>query len=475
MGPLLVIGCLATLGFLLARVILGSPRWMVTLSLSLPLGGGVFTWLMFVTSRAGVELNRASVLLLWMVAVIGLSVWLWIGQPARLVQVAERSSPKPSRVARPGRTRKLADLILVGGLALILPVSVYLAVGRSYSSYDATAGWAVKGYGIVLEGTVDAAERWGMWGRAYPLNMPLQIGIFQLFTGDLLPGSMLLFPLTYLSGLLGFVRFLRQRISDLLASLAVLFLATNPLIFLHSSIGYANLPFAVYLVLGYLWSVEGVTEDQPRLRLLGGILLALSSWTRPEGIVYCLAVALALATAHWLTRQGSLGRGLWLLPIGLVFGSWYAFSRSGLPVSNLGSAVREFLVGVLQGDLHLLHLKQIPSLYFSRGIHPSNLGFFFPIVVLLLALGVRSWRSHRAPVVIFLLLGALAISAMPVLLFYVQSYSLTVDYRELLIRSFDRATIPGIFSMAIAASVLAGYAFNPRRDLYRAAAGDPVS
>lgn len=444
---LLVVAALAGLGALLTRALLEAPAPVDFLSLSLPLGGGVLTWTLFLMSLAQIPLVRTSVTLTYLLLVVGMTIYgVRRGRWGRANRQAE---PRSQRMG-------LAPLILVLCCALLL-VSSALAVGRSYSRFDAMAGWSVKGYGIALEGSVAAADRWGTWGRAYPLNLPLQISLFWMFGGDELPGSKLLFPLTFVSLLAGIYRFWRtQGVGAKLASLGVLFLLTNPLAYLHSTLGVANLPFAAYLTLGSLWLSQGVFRDNARHRWVGGSLLTIAIWTRAEGIAYCLAILVGLWLAVRLLKAGQLSRPLWLIPLAAVTLSWFGFSLVGVAESHLGSAVGDFFERLLAGQFNARYLGEIIRLYAVRGISPGNLGFLFPVLALLLGFGLWRLRPLRDPLGAALLGIAAIAAAVPVGLFYVRSFTRWTDFTDLLTRSFDRATLPAIFLTVTTAILLLG-------------------
>jgi hypothetical protein len=289
------------------------------------------------------------------------------------------------------------------------------------------------------------------------LNLPLQISLFWWFDGDQLPASKLLFPLIFASVLAGLYRFWREQgVESTIAGLGVLFLLTNPLAFLHSTLGVANLPFAAFLTLGALWLVRGVFTDVARHRWVGGIMLAIACWTRAEGIGYCLAIVAGLWVAVRLLRAGSLGRLFWLLPMAAVALSWFGFSLGGVAHSHLGTAASGFIQGLLAGQFNARYLAEIIRLYALRGSSPSNLGFLFPVMALLLVTGLRRWRPGRSPLGVALLGTAAIAAAVPIGLFYVRSFTRWVDFTDLLTRSFDRATLPAIFLFVAAAILLVG-------------------
>jgi hypothetical protein len=444
----LVIG-LGLLGALLAKLVLGRCHWLECLGLGYPLGAGTFSWLVFLLSLLGMDLTPLS---------FGLTLGLVIAGLLLGVNLRGAGAARPGMVhASPGRGEVRSSPMTTatfGAIAVLLVGSVALAVGRSYSSYDAAAGWAVKGYGIALEGSIEAADRWGMWGRAYPLNLSLQVAAFESLGLEGLPGSMLIPPAIHYSALLGILCFWRRHGVDWrLVGAGLLVLASNPLVFLHSTLGLANLPLGAYLTLGTLWLADGVCANNSRFRWMGGILLALACWTRAEGVAYILALLLAVLLARWVTHQGVLGTPTWTAPIALVVVSWFGFSWGGVSDSHLGGAMGGFVQRFLSGQFNARYLIEILKLCLSRGIQPSNLGLLFPAVALLLGLGLWKFRPRRQALETVLLSASGAAAAMPVIFFYVRSFTRWADFTELLIRSFDRATLPAIF-MIMATSVL---------------------
>lgn len=442
---LVVLAALLLLGALISRA-LGARDALAVVSLSMPLGGGVFAWLIFLMSLAQVSLTVSTVAAAYAVLVLILLVAGSRGGPGRAEHDAQASAPR--------RVRAWPMLALC---CLLMLASAALAVGRSYSRFDAMAGWSVKGYGIASEGTIEAADRWGTWGRAYPLNLPLQISLFWLFDGDRLPASKLLFPLAFLSLLAGIYRFWRKHeVAPPLAALGLLFLLTNPLAFVHSTLGVSNLPFGVYLTLGALWLTDGVFANNARDRWIGGVMLALACWTRPEGIAYCLLLLAGLWLTARLLGSGRFGRPFWLMPMVVVVLSWFGFSLRGVAASHLGGAVSGFLEGILARQFNARYLAEIFRLYAIRGISPENLGFLFPVTALLAGMGLWHWRPRSNPQTAGLLVLAALAGAVPVGLFYIRSFTRWVDFTDLLTRSFDRATLPAIFLTVAAAVLLVG-------------------
>lgn len=429
---------LLLIGYLLLRVILRRPTWLEAASLSFPLGLGLTMWILFLGSWMGFAFNPATLV----VVLLGLSILLSFGAFLGEGQVARARSGLPNR----------ADLFLLLFLLPATLLAAYLAVGRGHSTYDVTAGWAVKGYGIALAGDVAAGADWGLWGLAYPLNIHLTHAVFMLVGAEAIPLSKLLPPLFFLSTLLVVLDFWsREGVPFRMRGLGILFAATNPLIFLHSTMGFANLPFTCYLVGAVLWGIMGLGTRDRRASLLAGVLLGMASWTRAEGVGYALVVLGSVALGSWLETRELRWPELVIaaLPVGVFAGAWMAFGWSSVGDSHLGVAMRGVVGPVADGDLNLAQLHLVITLFFERAILPENWGLFVPVVAGLGGVGLAGLALKRTAPRWGLLVPGVAVAAVPFALFYVRSFTRIADFRELLIRSFDRAFIPGFFMLLV--------------------------
>ena len=305
---LCVLAAFASLGAVIVRAVLGTPDRLALIGLSIPIGGGVLTWFLFLASWAGIPLTPLSSLIVWVLLLAGTVGLVRSGQP----RLDIHRHPQPVK-----ETQLDAWIWPVAWLAFgaLIGLATFISLGNAYGSWDAAAGWAAKGYGIAKEGTIIAGEAWGAWGLAYPLNLPIQIGVFQMFGHDLVPLSKALFPMFLTSLGLAAYRFWRlQGVSSTLSSLGTVFLVSVPLVFLHGTEGYGNVPFTAYLVQGILWGIVGLRWRDRRALLMSGLLLGLASWTRPEGFLYALVAVVGLFAAFWVTGQRQFHLAWWLAP-----------------------------------------------------------------------------------------------------------------------------------------------------------------
>jgi hypothetical protein len=320
----LVLLCFSGLGWLLLRVVRGHVDLLSVLSTALGLGAGLATFILFIISWIGVPLNRASV--------TG-TVGLLAGGLSVMVLLRARRDRQDERPVRPGvppeRGSVWGKAALWSVVALLVLTAAVLSVGLSYHTWDDIHTWAVGGYGIALEGSVFALAHWGDAGLLYPLNAQLMIAVFRIIDGDLLPGSKLLFPAFYLCLLIGCYRFLRKRsVGGVLAAGAMVVLAGTPIMFLHATMGYTNLMFTFYLVTGALWCEQAATDRAPREAVVGGMLIAMAIWTRPEGLIMAAAVLGGLLLSALVTRRSPRPLLPATIPTAVVGFVWSVFFRA---------------------------------------------------------------------------------------------------------------------------------------------------
>jgi hypothetical protein len=440
---LAILATFVLLGLKLARAMAPEADRLLLTSVAFPLGSGIYTWCVFCLAWAGLPIGRG---LLAFVAAALLAGSILLGR------ITGRRAGGSAILSRAPVSATMPDRILWGILGVLLLVALALSVGRSYSAYDAAAGWAVKGYGIALEGELDAGRVWGLFRLGYPLNIMLQIATFSLFEGETLPGSKLLFPLYLVAICLGSYRFWRKYgVPSRAALLATAFLATNPVAFLHATNGYANLAFAASLILGVLLSLEGILEGSGGLQGIGGLLLGVAAWTRPEGIGFYLAVVLGLMLLRARREIGTIRALPWLVPGAVIVLGWFVFAWKAVMVGHLGETIRAVPSGLTLGDANLFELYLIPRLFLERAISPGNWGLFLPVVLALSLLGLAARRSWQRPLMLSLVVLTLIAAALPVLIYYARAFAPSTDFQAVLRRDFDRAFLPGFLMLCITA------------------------
>jgi len=417
-SDLLILASLFLLGALVVYAILGKTDRFVLLSLSLGVGGGVLTWFMFLVSWAGLRLSMGTVL--WLYAVLTAAAALLAWRTVRSSTIQEESPDPAHDKWDIWLTRSVWILIVI-----LISTAAFLAVGLSYFGWDDIANWAVKGYGIALQGSIFAGGEWGDVGLSYPMNIPLLIALFRFLDGNLLPGSKLLYPAFYASLLIGCYRFLvLHGLKRWIASLGLLLLGTTPIIFTHAYMGYTNLAFAFYLIMGMLWCMDSMKDKGPRKAILGGLLLAMALWTRPEGIAMCIAVVVALVLGRTLSPRRHWDWWALLIPLAIVGGSWFLFLRvhtiSYAPGYDLfGLAWR----GILKGQIHWSAFNTIFRFMVGQVVRFRDWGFLPLLMGALFILGFRPKNLSLDPAYTSLLFAMLTIGLVLIGLHYMAAYS----------------------------------------------------
>lgn len=446
---LIVLG-LSILGKLILRSFNTTRSRILEWSLSFGLGAGVFTWIMFLLSWGGVRISLKSTLIIFMILTCSLFL-------LRLRQLRLDFRQNYTQLTWSLFTQE-HGLTLISWLlvATLIIFAFILAVTLSYYSWDGIALWGVKGYGIALEGSVLGAAEWGWTGIAFPLNIPLQISLFRIFEGDVLPGSKLIFPIYYTSLLLGSFTFMRKIGVRRDVSVLVLTLAgTTPIFFEHATIAYTNLPFTFYLIFGTLWSMCGLSHKDNRETLLGGLLLALAAWTRPEGILFVVGIFLAMILTQIVHKQINIQIVQFFVPSILVMVPWLIFLSQHYTGTEEYDLSWVALRGVLQGEIYLSALYRILRYAGGQILLFRDFGFLLGIGLPLSLLGLFVKRTRKDPSYLALMSVLIVFIGITVGTLYVFAYSPRgVDYVETMIgQAFNRTLMPAGFLSAI----LGGY------------------
>ncbi len=421
---------LHVVGLLLLRELLPRAGRIERLALAFPIGGGLFTWVLFLFGWAGVPLGRLTLGAAYLTLVISALAIRWRRTPS----YGARSNEHPQGGRR-------AQVVFWGIWGLLAIAFGALAVGRAYSTWDAIAIWSIKGYGMAQEASLFAGEAWGSHRLSYPLNLPLLIGSYFALDGDPAPGSKLIFSSFFLSLVLfAYVYWRRRKVPFGTGLLGVLFLGSLPIIFDHATSGYANLPFSFYLTAGLLYWIQSLGGRDRGPMLVSGLLLGLSIWTRPEGLYMVGLTAMILAAGSRLHGRADLGWRVWLAPLVLIGGSWGVFAtlygRGGPLSSAPAAAIRE----ILNAQFHVESVYLIFRFLGRTFLDLDTWGLLVPAVVLSILVGGRWRRLGRERT---LQLELLAVASMGVILagiYYLISFVGNLEYY--LSTGVDRLFLP---------------------------------
>jgi hypothetical protein len=405
-------------------------------ALAFPVGGATAAYVLFLLSWVRVPIHVATVCIVLGAAPAGI-VAIWLARRGGLLPARRQWSPDLDWAG--GHAFPAPVAVLGAAAALLVVLALVLSVGNAYAVWDSADIWASKGYGIAYEGSIFAAEQWGKHGLAYPLNIPLQISFFMTLGGDLAPGSKIIFTLFYASLLLGCFAFLRRNgAPPFLAGLCILLLGTTPVVFYQATVGYANLPMAVYVVLGSFWGLKAIRDSDRRAFVMSGILFGFSAWTRIEGVLLSTCAILALFAFRPSVWRSARSLMAWFAPAVAIAGPWFLFFYlHGRDSSQAMGALAQSLEAVRNGDLHVDALTTIAGFARRDLLNIENWGILVPAAVLSLILGWKELRRETGAEAAALLAVSVSTGIGVGLLFYVGSW-VTRGLYGWLQRGFDR-------------------------------------
>lgn len=424
-------------------------KWNDLLALAIPLGAGSITFPLFVASWLGAYITLRSYII-WIAVILVGCVAFRIMTHRRLFP----SLPKASHIfSFQGMRKHPLIVILATGLVILAALSLVIAVTRGHSSFDGIANWALKGYAIAETGSVTAGSQWGGHVLSYPQNIHLLIALFRLADGDVLPGSMLIFPAFCLALLAGCHDFwVRHGVRKEISLLGIALIFSTPVIFLHSTLDWGNLPFSAYLVLGVFYTVYGLEARRSNTFWIAGLLVAFATWTRPEGIGYAIALGVLLLVTGVILRVPKRFVYAWFVPIVLVATSWMIFSLRWIAGDEIGGVTKSFLSSFIRGDLRSGILGHLINYAGTRFTSMGTWGLLLLIAVVLLLGGAIRLRKGIPLQFAFVLAAALVNLAIPLFMFYAAAFDKT-DLIGFLNVSFDRAQFHGAI-LLLAASLV---------------------
>jgi len=451
----ILLACLLA-GWYIISLLLGRASLLDLATLGLPIALGFISWLIFISSILGFTINLPTILILFgfilFASVLGIRLFHKALPRISLSKIRSMFSSFWQET----HFGTILSLIFIAWFCMSMAISI----GRGYSVFDDIANWSLKGYATSYQGTIWAGEIWGGHALAYPMNLQLSIAIFKLASGDLLPGSKLLFPFFAISLLIGCFRFLnRHSVNPILSLVGILTLYSMPLFFIHSTLGMANIPFTAYLVLGILWQIEALEDDHPGKMIVAGLLYGFAGWTRPEGIGFALVFAqvVFLLSFILLKIKPSLKLLCFLqLPALLIPLTWLILmGKSGLQSDQVGNALAAFFkAGSWERNIWtpLLQIGQ-SNLGFLMNLMSAGLIVPLSIIILVATKVLNNKPSSKIPMVIL----AMAVTAalLPFGMFFVASFNET-DFPSFLMQSLDRALLPAITLLWVSAILAIG-------------------
>ena len=379
---------------------MASILWL-TVALALIFGAGIAvqTWLLRRTETYWFEywalaflLGTAAMSALWIVLI---PVYVLI-HPMPLLSIAAvlliAATRSRLRIRMPARVRSWQWIDLL--LAVLLGVEMALVLAASMHSplgWDGLFNFEMKARlmyenspagRLPLEYFSDASRAWSH--PEYPLMIPFAEFWIYSWLGRVDQSAVkILFPLFYFSAvalLAGAVRRFSNPRAALLTALALGVLP--PLTYLPGAAsGYADVPLATSLVGAVSFAYLGLMSDDTDALYLSGVLGAVASWTKLEGLMLACTVGL-LTLAIGLALQRRRAVVVFAIPL-VVMTPWLILQRLyGMPSSDFAVPAN--------GIFSTMHrVPEIAGVVGGELLRPGHWGLLWPCWLLAIGLQLR--------------------------------------------------------------------------------------
>ena len=154
--------------------------------------------------------------------------------------------------------------------------------------WDALALYDFRGMVLAKEGTFDRGKELGYFFQ-YPPFTSILHGINHVFKIDQVK---IWYSLIFGAYILLFYRLLRQHTTRFVALIGTLILTTTSTLMLHSRMAYTNLPYSLFLSLGYLYLISWFSQAKKNHLLIGAFFVASSTWVRSSEPFWFLGLIL---------------------------------------------------------------------------------------------------------------------------------------------------------------------------------------
>ncbi|MEO6349353.1 MAG: hypothetical protein ABIP53_01755 [Candidatus Limnocylindrales bacterium] len=279
------------------------------------------------------------------VAVVAFGVLLRIGRPLRL----------PGSASWPG-------VAAIGGLGAFVALA---AVSRPLTVWDSWAIWGIKARTMFIEGGFTGSHMTdptlASTHPGYPLNLPaLETWLFNWIgsADDRLVG--LISAATSIALLATIYGALRHwGASRPFAAVGVLVLGSMYYLRLTAVAGMADVPFALLATVAAVFLVEWLDNGRRDVLLVAALAAGLLPWTKMEGWVVVLILAVLAVVPGWTkrpaisVRRGLTAAGALIGSAALIAGPWFVY----VAANHVPSADYQLSIGAA-----LANLDRVPTI-----------------------------------------------------------------------------------------------------------------
>lgn len=224
----------------------------------------------------------------------------------------------------------------------------------------------------------------------YYLAYPMLTSVAHAFLYVLGGNPPIIYPLYYLSFVVAFFILLKRvAISDRLALLFTFSLASSVIMYNHALMSYTNLPYLIYLSLGYFYLVLAIHKPRADMFLVSCLMIVLSIWTRSDEPFWVLPVL--MAGIYFVIKRRFHLALLYALPIGLMKVAWLLTKSDIIDRYNLQSAMTTQQLPHLSLGFLLTRIGEVTWYFYQYIIEPYQLLFLLLLICLPLVYKLRSY------------------------------------------------------------------------------------
>ena len=364
-------------GFFISSLIAKDLHLFEKLGLSFLLGLGIFTFLMFVFSWAGLPISLTDYSL---ILIVGIGLLLVIQRKTvKKTIVSTLKNIKMSKI-------NLLDKILIVGIVSLVGYSLFTSLYTPVIDWDSLVLYDFRAKVFLnAKYLVDVLHSWGyFWG--YPLLTSLAHLWVYLLGGN---SPVFIYSLFYLSLLLIFYDSVRRYSSRTISLVATLLLASTPLIFYQSMIAYTNVPYTAYIVSGtiyiFLWAKMGKRE----YLILGALLTGLSTWTRSVEPFWLTNLLFVLAHSLYKKRYSALV--LYPAVFLTIQFPWRIFQKILIHVPYVTDQIKGS-VSTLMGKFSIGRAGLVLSYLYSSVFTSWGLSAILFVIIVFVNVFCRQWK-----------------------------------------------------------------------------------
>lgn len=298
-------------GYLVTKLVSSELNIFERAGLSYSLGFGLFTWGAYILSSQGVKITLGNLSIFLILLIFSLSVIL------RKIS-AKASSKNLTFLSWQNPTRLEKYILLAIGVLIIF--SFLNAFYWPVNEWDALVLYDFRAKVILERGYFTQIAKEFEYFAHYPLLTSLAHTWTYLLGGK---NPQFIYSSFLLSFAIAFYGTLRRFSSRLTGLVSLLLMVSSPLILHHSTFAYTNLPYTIYLVLGFIYLYIFLVTEKVDYLILSALLIGLSTWIRQHEPFWIAGLLILLP--YLIIKKRYFYTFLYSAIFLIIFGSWKVY------------------------------------------------------------------------------------------------------------------------------------------------------